>query len=160
MTDPRSEARARVQRYIDMRRKQPCRQLGDSIHGIHFGTEWRAELRFSDLEAAFAEPAAAMPGLSPDQCKWLCAAAGFMDHCAGIELDFEDEPHGALAIVEGLHEAFFDDQDSQMDRPFHEAVAIALADAILNLTPSHSGETGSSFAKAALKTSPDDGGLS
>lgn len=41
----------RVQHYVAMRRAKPFLGLGDSIHCIHTGTEWEAELTFSDMSA-------------------------------------------------------------------------------------------------------------
>lgn len=52
MTTPASvEELERVKRYIDMRDAKPLRQIDDSIHGIHMGTEWEAELTLADLRA-------------------------------------------------------------------------------------------------------------
>ena len=41
----------RLRRYVEMRRNHPLRGLGESIHQIHSGTEWEAEVRLADLEA-------------------------------------------------------------------------------------------------------------
>jgi hypothetical protein len=46
-----AERLERIQRYVAMRKAKPLRQMDDTIHGIHFGTEWGAELRLSDLAA-------------------------------------------------------------------------------------------------------------
>lgn len=51
---PAQDAVDAVIRYIEMRKAQPLRGLGDSIHVIHAGTEFEAELKFSDLEALVA----------------------------------------------------------------------------------------------------------
>jgi hypothetical protein len=41
-----------VRHYLRMREQQPLQGLGDTIHAIHTGTEYAAELRLSDLRAA------------------------------------------------------------------------------------------------------------
>lgn len=48
------EAVARVEQYVRMRREKPLRLTNDSIHAVHTGTEWEAELRLSDLEIVLA----------------------------------------------------------------------------------------------------------
>lgn len=48
------EAIARVERYVLMRREKPLRLTNNSIHAVHTGTEWEAELRLSDLEIVLA----------------------------------------------------------------------------------------------------------
>ena len=49
-----TDAIAAIRRYVEMRQAQPLKGLGDSVHSIHSGTEYEAELRFSDLEAVVA----------------------------------------------------------------------------------------------------------
>lgn len=50
MSDVRSTPEyARLANYIVMRRAQPLKGLDDSIHCIHTGTDFAAELNFSDL---------------------------------------------------------------------------------------------------------------
>ena len=44
-----TDAVGRLQRYVDMRKEKPLRGLTESIHGIHFGTEWEAEVRLADI---------------------------------------------------------------------------------------------------------------
>lgn len=54
----------RVRRYVQMRDEKPLRQWDDSIHSIHMGTEWAADLRLSDLrELIDAKPVARVNGL-------------------------------------------------------------------------------------------------
>jgi hypothetical protein len=43
-----------IKHYIAMREAKPLRQMDDSIHGIHIGTEWAAELKLSSLRALAA----------------------------------------------------------------------------------------------------------
>lgn len=43
---------AAIRHYIAMRSAMPLANLGDSVHRIHGGTEYDAELRFSDLVRA------------------------------------------------------------------------------------------------------------
>lgn len=51
----KSEALQRVQRYVEMRNAKPILGLGDTIHAIHIGTEWAAEITLSDLEQVLRE---------------------------------------------------------------------------------------------------------
>jgi hypothetical protein len=46
-----------VRHYLRMRERQPLKGLDDTIHAIHTGTEYAAELRLSDLRAAFGDAA-------------------------------------------------------------------------------------------------------
>jgi hypothetical protein len=55
MTDRCEPPLARVAHYVAMRDAAPLRQVGDSVHGIHTGTQWEAELRLSDLRVVVAE---------------------------------------------------------------------------------------------------------
>ncbi len=40
--------------YAEKRAAKPIKNLGDSVHAIHTGTEWEAEITLSDCEAARA----------------------------------------------------------------------------------------------------------
>lgn len=53
------DALRRIQHYVAMRRAKPFLGLGDNVHNIHTGTEWEAELLFSDL-CAVADAGAAL----------------------------------------------------------------------------------------------------
>lgn len=44
-------AAERIALYVARRERKPLNGLGDSIHSIHVGTEWEAELLWSDLKA-------------------------------------------------------------------------------------------------------------
>ena len=54
MTDSRSQPMSieAVADYVSKRTQQPLRGLDDTVHAIHTGTEYAAELRFSDLVEA------------------------------------------------------------------------------------------------------------
>lgn len=41
---------SRVSRYLEMRKAKPLRGLDDSVHRVHAGTEWEADLSLGDLE--------------------------------------------------------------------------------------------------------------
>ena len=45
----------RVQHYVNMRNAMPLKGIGDSVHTIHQGTKWEAELTLSDLVAVMEE---------------------------------------------------------------------------------------------------------
>lgn len=42
-------------KYLEMRRRQPLTGLSDSIHTIHTGTPYEAEITIADLEATIQE---------------------------------------------------------------------------------------------------------
>jgi len=44
------EALKPIINYVNVRHRAPLRGIGDSVHMIHGGTAFEAELRFSDLE--------------------------------------------------------------------------------------------------------------
>lgn len=45
-------ALARLRRYVEVRTTaKPIAGLCDTVHGVHTGTEWEAEVRLSDLAA-------------------------------------------------------------------------------------------------------------
>lgn len=58
------EAVERLARYVAMREAKPLANLGDYVHRIHSGTEWEAELLFSDLLALSTALAAAQTDLA------------------------------------------------------------------------------------------------
>lgn len=43
------DALDRLERFVRMMKEKPIR-LDDEFYSIHVGTEWEAELRFSDIE--------------------------------------------------------------------------------------------------------------
>lgn len=53
------DALRRIQHYVTMRRAKPLGALGDGVHSIHHGTEFAADLLFSDL-CAVADAGAAL----------------------------------------------------------------------------------------------------
>lgn len=53
-TDPTLDALARIKRYLAMRDAKPVRASTDTIHGIHCGTQWEADLLLSDLRVVVA----------------------------------------------------------------------------------------------------------
>ena len=44
----------RLRRYVAMRDARPMTGIGDTIHAIHTGSEWEAELSLDDLRAVLA----------------------------------------------------------------------------------------------------------
>lgn len=46
---------AAISHYVEMRARQPLRSHGDSVHTIHAGTDYEAELKLSDLVRAVKE---------------------------------------------------------------------------------------------------------
>ena len=65
MTDSRSQPKGveALAQYVAMRNRQPLKGLDDTVHAIHTGTEFAAELRFSDLVEAVNSHAALVKAL-------------------------------------------------------------------------------------------------
>ena len=139
---------------MSMTRKEQARVLLN-LRGVD-PAKWTSEevRRLFDLisSVAYEEPKAGVPAgmvLDANRIKWFKAAAEFLDYCAGTDLEFEGCEHSALAIVDGLHEALFDDE---MDTPFHEAVAWCL-DHAKQATPT---DEAASQGWQPIETAPKD----
>lgn len=61
------EALAQIEQYVERRKAMPLRNIGDSVHAIHSGTEYEAEVTFSALCLAQEEIARLRTELT--QCK-------------------------------------------------------------------------------------------
>jgi hypothetical protein len=61
-----------IKHYVAMRKAMPLNTLGDSVHSIHAGTEFAAELKFSDLALAIDEIARLEAPLATiaDEANW------------------------------------------------------------------------------------------
>ena len=84
----------RIRRYVAMRAEMPLRNMDDSIHGVHTGTQWEAELRLSDVAALLDTNAALLAALRD------VAETPAMCHCRWYDCEAPEIARAAIAKAE------------------------------------------------------------
>lgn len=89
----------RIQRYLNMRNLKPLPQLGDIIHGIHFGTEYEAELTRGDVEELWRQHQSLLSAL--EEIVSAVEREAKVEGVRGIACDCLPKAHAAIRKAKG-----------------------------------------------------------